>query len=128
MSDKQTRLDDISDRARAVGNTAVGLGRNMIFVGLGAIATMDSMVRRAGDELIRRGREYDSPGMDRLRGPVRQATESVRGIADDVTGRVRTTTTGILQKAGLPTDEEIRLLIDRVEALTKKVSRLEKHA
>ena len=108
----------IVDTARQLGDDLYESGRKVWTAGLGAVALAEDKSRETFDHLVARGETFD--GIDT--GVVAEAKK----IGRDVEDRVQETVGKTLSRAGVPSREELHLLIDRVELLTAKVDEIAK--
>ena len=107
-----------------VGDDVVKLGRNFWLAGLGVYSLAEEETRKAVDQLIKRGEKFEKDEKNVVSRTIDDATDKAKQLGGKVEDTVQETVTRTLHRAGLPTREEIRVLIDRVEELTTKVDKL----
>jgi hypothetical protein len=114
----------VCDRVRKLGGDALRLGRGTWLVGLGALAVAREETRAVIDRLRTRGEEV----ADNETGPLRRGYLGLTGRAKrfgtGMEDRARSAVDRALRRAGVPSQEELGDLIDRVEKLTSKLDRL----
>jgi poly(hydroxyalkanoate) granule-associated protein len=114
MTEKQPGLEA---RARK-------LGRDLWHVGLGALAVAGDETRGLFERLRARGEQVEQDDSSAMR----KAYDGARGRVRDTGARVedafRGTVGSALRRTGVPSRDEIRELIERVEKLTAKVDSL----
>ncbi len=106
-------------------------GRNVFHAGLGAAAEAEEKSRSLFDGFVQRGRilqeerkkQYGEK-IEVTRRRVRRVTEWARGTADQTLDRAGQMATETLQRFGVPTYEDIRILNLRVAELNEKVEAL----
>lgn len=116
--------------------------REVWMAGIGALSTVEEAGQAIFDELVRKGEQWERESRQRLLGAKEQA-ESAAGRARTAAqelGRkpgqlaaeaevqvqriVEESVEGVLHRIGVPTHDEVRDLIHRVESLTGKVDAL----
>ena len=122
---KTEMKSDMVDTIKTWGDTVTGYGKNAWFAGLGVVATFDENTRSTFNRLVDKGQHY-TEGEGVIGRTVGQATDKAKELGQMMVDGVQQTTSGVLNRVGVPTNEEIRTLIDRVEKLTRKVDALAK--
>lgn len=112
----RTKNQSFVDTARQLGDDLYETGRKVFTAGLGAVSLVEEQARSTFDQLVDRGEKYE--GIDT--GVVAGARRFGRGVED----RVQETVGKTLNRAGVPSRDEIHTLIDRVELLTTKVDEM----
>jgi poly(hydroxyalkanoate) granule-associated protein len=118
------RVRTVGDQAKRMGDDVVKLGRNVWLAGLGAYSLAEEETRNAFDRLISRGEKFEKDEKNVVGKSIDQASGKVREFGHKVEDTVQTTVTSVLHRAGVPSRDEIRTLIERVEELNKKVEKL----
>ena len=113
---KETVMAD----ARKIGDDVMEMGRNTYLFGLGAVATAEEEMRGMFDRMVDKGEKVDKEAETFIG----KATGKVKEFGVAVEDRVEDTMSMTLNRAGVPSRKEIRILIDRVEELTQKVDAL----
>lgn len=122
-----TKSATVKDSAWKMGDEFVKLGRNVWLAGLGAVSLAEEETRGAFDKLINRGESFEKSDRNVMGKALDRTTERAKKIGSTVENKVQQTVTGVLQRAGVPSRDEIRRLIDRVEELNQKVESLRAH-
>ncbi|MCH9650032.1 MAG: phasin family protein [Deltaproteobacteria bacterium] len=119
------------ERLEQLRDDLVETSRNVLHAGLGAAAEADESSRGLYARLVDRGRTFQNDRKERLderlsgtRRRVRAVSQWVSATADQGLGRAGKVTTETLQRFGIPTYEDIRVLNSRVAELNKKVEAL----
>lgn len=99
-------------------------GRSAWFVGLGVLTAADEETRGMYRRLRDRGEKVAADDDNVMNKAVDQAGGGVKKIGSKIESAVQCTVGSVLNRAGVPSREEIRTLIDRVEQLTTKVDEL----
>jgi len=120
----QKKKSPEKDRTPRFTDRLWNAGRDTYFAGLGAVAMIGQESGKLFDQLVERGAEVEKDGATRYRKTVDGATREVRKVTDKVESGVREAASGMLHRAGIPTQDEIRGLIERVDQLTGKVEAL----
>lgn len=111
----------VMDSAKTFGDNVMKTGRNLWLVGLGAVAYAEEEGRSAYDRLVAKGQDFEKSDHNYLGRAFDRASSSAKDLGRKVESTVQDAMTSVLHRAGVPTREEIRTLIDRVEKLTAKV-------
>ena len=119
MSNK-TKTETVKDSATKVKDEVVKTGRNIYLAGLGAMATAEQEARQFFDKMVDKGAQVEK----REESLVDQATQTVRKVGEQVEKTFQETVSTTLNRAGIPTRDEIRTLTERVEELNTKVEKL----
>lgn len=114
---KKNTTPNLIDNAKKIADDAKSAGRSVYLASLGAYATAEEETRGFFDRLVDKGRTYDASRTDY----VKLAADKVRNAGQTVEDKVQSTVSGTLHRVGVPSRDEIRTLISRVETLTKKV-------
>ncbi len=119
------------ERLEQLREDLVETSRNVLHAGLGAAAEAEESSRSLYTRLVDRGRTFQNERKQRfeesLSGPrqrVRAVSQWASATADENLGRVGKVATETLQRFGLPTYEDIRVLNSRVAELNEKVETL----
>ena len=116
-------MRNVQDTTMKVTGDMLEAGRKVWLAGLGTVAVVEDEVRGVFDTLVEKGRTFRG-GPRPLAGKVDEARETVGGLGRKVEQTVQATVASTLHRLGVPTRDEIHALIDRVEALTRKVDEL----
>jgi poly(hydroxyalkanoate) granule-associated protein len=103
--------------------------------GLGALSTIESEGAKLFQQLVERGRDFESEGKEQMKKArervetevdkaASRVKERVGGTFDEVGDTVEAKLTEVLHRFGVPTRDEIRDLAKRVEELNSKVDGL----
>jgi poly(hydroxyalkanoate) granule-associated protein len=124
MAQAQTKTTSgsLMDDAKRMGDDLFKVGRNVFLAGLGVVASTEEQARDMFDRLRKKGEEYRKDE-DRI---FVRATQEARELGSRFEQRFQKTVTGTLNRAGMPSRDEVRQLIERVEKLTRKVDDLAK--
>ena len=116
---KQTRKN-VFDNSKKVVDEARNAGRNAYLAGLGVYATAEEETKGFFDRLVEKGEKYE----DEKGSFTQRAADQVRKTGQKVEDRVESTVSETLNRVGVPSRDEIRTLIERVEKLTQKVDEI----
>jgi len=111
-------------RARKLGNDALHVVRGAWLVGLGALAVAEEEARSVFDRLKTKGEEVEKGEAGTVRQACGHAASRAKRLGDGMGERARRAVNSALQRAGVPSRDELRELIDRVEKLTAKLDSL----
>ena len=100
------------------------LGRDLWHVGIGALAVAGDETRGLIERLRARGEQVEQDETNAVRKAYDGARGKVRETGARVEDALRGTVGSALQRTGVPSRDEIRELIERVEKLTAKVDNL----
>jgi polyhydroxyalkanoate synthesis regulator phasin len=104
------------DTTVKMGDDLFKTGRNVYLAGLGAVATAGEEARSVYDRFVSKGEEFEK-SQDNL-------FNKARDVGRKVETRVQETVSATLNRAGVPSRDEIHTLVHRVEELTHKVDQL----
>jgi len=119
------RAEKATEQAKRMGDDLKKMGRNVWLAGLGAYSLAEEETRSAFDNLINRGEKFAKDEKNVVSKTIDQASDRAKDFGNKVEDKVQTTVTSVLNRAGIPSRDEIRTLIDRVEELNKKVEKLQ---
>ena len=108
------------DQANMLRENLMTAGRQMWLASLGAMAMVEEKGRGAFDMLVEKGKTKDTENT-MVAKVINQATEQVTVLTKKVETTVQETGQAVMHRIGMPTHDEIQMLITRVEALTRKV-------
>ena len=112
------QLDDATKSAHQV-----------ILAGLGAAALAEEEGGRLFERLVTRGRKVEAAGkkkVDQGKKQVTAATKRAGKAFERVQGELDTRLAKVVNRLGIPNQDQIRLLTERVAELTRKVEGLQK--
>lgn len=115
-----TMTESFVEHAKNLGEDLKKAGTNVLHAGLGVVATTEEHARESFDRMVDKGKEYGSD--ENLL--FSRATREAREIGQQLEHRVEKAVTSTLNRAGVPSRDEINQLSSRVEALTRKVDEL----
>ena len=119
------RAEKATDQAKKFGDDVVNAGRNVWLAGLGAYSWAEEESRKTFDSLIDRGQKFEKDEKNVVGKTIDDATTRAKDFGTKVEDTVHDTVTTVLHRAGVPSRDEIRTLIARVEELNKKVEKLQ---
>eukprot|EP00389_Voromonas_pontica_P009814 GDKH01014903.1.p1 GENE.GDKH01014903.1~~GDKH01014903.1.p1 ORF type:complete len:152 (-),score=34.59 GDKH01014903.1:174-629(-) len=113
-------------------NNLTGAARDIWRAGLGALATVNDEGTKLFDNLKTRGEDFEKEGkkqiestFDKVTGQYKEQSQKVTDkVADSVEGTVK----DVMERFDIPTRDEIHSLINKVDALTKKVDEMAKES
>ena len=116
------QLDDVTESAHQV-----------FLAGLGAAALSQEETGRLFDRLVTRGRKVEAVGKKKvaagkkqLNSTTKQATARAEKVYRRVQDELDSRLAKIVNRLGIPNQDQIRLLTERVAELTRKVEGLQK--
>ena len=118
------RVEKATDQAKKFGDDVKNMGRNVWLAGLGAYSWAEEETRKTVDDLINRGQKFEKNEKNVVSKTIDEATTRAKDFGTKVEDTVHDTVTTVLHRAGVPSRDEIRTLIDRVDELNKKVEKL----
>lgn len=119
------RAEKATEQAKKFGDDVVNVGRNVWLAGLGAYSWAEEETRKTFDDLVNRGQKFEKNEKNVVSKTIDDATTKAKDFGTKVEDTVHDTVTTVLHRAGVPSRDEIRTLIDRVEELNKKVEKLQ---
>ena len=118
------RMEKVSGQARKMGDDVAKMVRHVWLASLGAYSLAEEEARKAFDNLVGRGEKFEKDEKNVVSKSIDRAANGARKFATKVEDTVHDTVTTVLHRAGVPSRDEIRMLIDRVDELNKKVEKL----
>ena len=122
-----TKSATVKDNAWKMGDEFVKMSRNVWLAGLGAVSLAEEETRSAFDNLINRGENFEKSDRNVMSKAFDRTSERAKKLGSEVEDKVQQTVSNALQRAGVPSRDEIRRLIDRVEELNQKIEKLSAH-
>jgi len=95
--------------------------------GLGALAAAEEEGTKLFNRLVDRGKDFEAKGkvqVDKVKAEAEKVKAKAEETFEDWTAKLDERFTGLLQKVGVPTREEIHTLTQKVEELTAKIEQL----
>lgn len=95
--------------------------------GLGALAAAEEEGTKLFNRLVDRGKDFEAKGkvqVDKVKAEAEKVKAKAEETFEDWTAKLDERFTGLLQKVGVPTREEIHTLTQKVEELTAKLEQL----
>jgi poly(hydroxyalkanoate) granule-associated protein len=115
-----SRKETVMENAKKVGDDVKRLGRNAYLAGLGVVVTAEEEACEVFDRLVAKGESFEKSEKNLVGLAFDKLTGLGRRVGDAVTHTVSAT----LQRAGIPSRDEIRTLIERVDELSDRVEKL----
>jgi len=109
---------------RELGMEVRDAGRHVWLAGLGAIHSVDHGSRELFSDLVARGRRFEARQRPVLEGRFRKIGNRVGAFRDRLEHGVEDRLAHTLKRFGVPDRDDVHLLIDRIEQLTRKVEGL----
>lgn len=117
----------VVDNAKKMGDEAYKAGRNVWLAYLGAVALADEETRGLFGRLVDRGEKFEKSDRNLFGKTFDRAGDEVKKFGGKVEDTVQNGVGTVLNRAGVPSRNEIRMLIERVETLNQKVDGLNAH-
>jgi poly(hydroxyalkanoate) granule-associated protein len=119
------RVEKATSQAKKLGDDVMNAGRNVWLAGLGAYSWVEEESRKTFDDLVNRGEKFEKNEKNVVSKTIDDATTRAKKLGTQVEDTVHDTVTTVLHRAGVPSSDEIQMLIQRVDELTKKVEKLQ---
>jgi len=123
---ENTSLIDIKDMEKNVSDTA----RQIWLAGLGALASAKDEGVKIYDTLVEKGTEFEKKGKKEIEALLESAKSMAKETENSVTGKVNETiddtVKNVLERFDIPSRDEVKTLISKVETLAKEVEELSK--
>lgn len=117
-------LDQAIDNTRAVTNKAWEAGKTIYFAGLGTLSIVEENSTKMLNTLIEKGQGFETPKAFTKPEKLNDFTARLKHQGQQLEEQFQTILTKGLHRVGIPSRDEVQTLIDRVEALTKKIETL----
>ena len=114
-----------------ISQSATKSAHEVFLAGLGAAAYTQEEGGRLFDRLVTRGRKVEAEGKKKVTAGKKQidsVTRKANKAFDKISGQVDGRLQKLVHRLGIPNQDQIRLLTDRVAELTRKVEGLQKSA
>ncbi len=112
--------------AQELGRGVKDAGRHVWLAGLGALQSVDQGGRGLFSDLVARGRRFEAREKPVLEERFRKVGDRVAEFRDRLEHGVEDRLAHTLKRFGVPDRDEVHQLIERIEALTRKVEGLTK--
>jgi poly(hydroxyalkanoate) granule-associated protein len=99
-------------------------GRSLWLASLGAVAEVEENGRDLFDHLVERGRPFEKKQLQAFEKAGEKTQETVRELGTLVQDTVEFETKGVLQKLGLLTRDDVKILSARLDTLSRKLDEL----
>lgn len=104
----------------------LGTAQKVWFAGLGALSMAGDEGNKLFSDLVEKGKNFETKASP-VSG-VKDSAGKAKGKVDDIVGRLENSLTdkvaGVMERLGVPTQEEISQLYNRVDALTEAVNKM----
>jgi poly(hydroxyalkanoate) granule-associated protein len=132
-------IKDSTATLQSTADTLAGIARDVVYAGLGVVATLDENVRSTFDMFVREGEQVEKGRPSTLTArtvtsaereareaeqDVEKAGRRVEAISKDFEARVVETVGTVLSRMNVPTREDIDSLKRSVDRLNKKAAAL----
>lgn len=128
-----TQLTQVKKQLGEVTSEVTESAHQVFLAGLGAAALSQEETGRLFDRLVSRGRKVEAEGKKKvaagkkqLDATTKQATARAEKVYRRVQNEVDSRLAKLVNRLGIPNQDQIRLLTDRVAELTRKVEGLAK--
>ena len=119
----------IKDQVRKLQEDVTTSAHQVFLAGLGAAAIAGDEGEKLFDRLVNRGKKVEAEGKKRLTKVEKQVTETRKKVetrVEKLQGEVDARLQKLVQRLGMPNQEQVAALTDRVAELTRKVEGLQK--
>ncbi|MEM6793173.1 MAG: phasin family protein [Acidobacteriota bacterium] len=116
--------EPLNDRLQQAGSEVREAGRNVWLAGLGVAHAVDQRGREVFQELVGRGEKMDVKTDLELMRPVREASDRVRSLGQNLERRAEKGVSLTLERLGMPSRRDVQQLVEQVEQLNLKVESL----
>ena len=114
---------ELEDRTAEMAHELKEVGRNLWLASLGLVQTLEDNGRNLFAGLVQRGERLEVPD---LREKLRSRVDELRHLGRRTERRLEERMSGALERFGVPSRDDVKLLGDRIEELTRKVDSLNK--
>lgn len=122
-------LTNVQTSFKNVGGEVFGVGRNLWLAGLGVVATVGEGTKDRFGTLVEKGQAFSESKADRVKSVkhwVGDIEKNAQSAGTKVEMAIQKRIESGLHLIGIPSRDEIRTLIDRVEKLSVQVESLKK--
>jgi poly(hydroxyalkanoate) granule-associated protein len=123
--------EQLKNQVKKQIDEATKSAHEVFLAGLGAAAYTQEEGGRLFDRLVTRGRKVEAEGKKKVTAGKKQidtVTKKANKAFDKISGELDGRLQKLVQRLGIPNQDQIRLLTDRVAELTRKVEGLQKSA
>ena len=124
MARSKKKVQSFTDNAKQFGDDMWMMGRKMWLAGLGAASFATDEIRDGFEQMVQRGQKFEKTQNKTVEKTVDRATGWVKDLGNQFEKQVQGGVTNVLHRTGVPSRDEIRTLINRVDALSRKVDGL----
>ena len=128
MANEQTKTQ-LGDRAKKIQDDVTTSAHQVLLAGLGAAALSQETGGKLFDRLVARGKKVETEGKKKIeQGRKQMAAAKKRTIArvEKLQGEVDAQFGKLVGRLGIPHQDQIKTLTDRVAELTRKIDALQK--
>jgi poly(hydroxyalkanoate) granule-associated protein len=122
-------IEQIKTQAKKVQEDVTTSAHKVLLAGLGAAAMVQEEQEKLFDRLVTRGKKVETEGKKKLEAGKKQLTAARKKTEKTLErwqGEVDTRVSKLVQRLGIPHQDQIRTLSDRVAELTRKIDSLQK--
>jgi poly(hydroxyalkanoate) granule-associated protein len=122
-------IEQIKTQAKKVQEDVTTSAHKVFLAGLGAAAMVQEEQEKLFDRLVARGKKVETEGKKKVEAGKKQLTtarKKTEATLQRWQGEVDNRVSQLVQRLGIPHQDQIRTLSDRVAELTRKIDALQK--
>ena len=122
-------VEQLKDQVKKVQEDVTKSAHQVFLAGLGAAAIAGDEGEKLFDRLVTRGKKVEAEGKKRFTKVEKQVTDARKKVGtrvEKLQGEVDARLQKLVQRLGMPNQEQVAALTDRVAELTRKVEGLQK--
>ena len=112
------------ENTKNVTHQVTETGKTFFYAGLGTYSFVEENTKKAFETLVEKGQKVEKPKKIKTPEQVITLTNRIKNQGKKVEAKVQDVMNGVLHRFGVPSRNEVQLLINRVESLTKKIDGL----
>ena len=117
-------VDLAIENTKNVTNQVTETGKTFLYAGLGTFTLVEENTKKAFDTLVEKGQKVEKPKVIKTPEKVVSFSNRIKDQGKKMEEKVQDLMSGVLHRFGVPNRNEVQLLINRVESLTKKIDGL----
>jgi len=99
-------------------------GKTVIYAGLGTVSMIEENTKKIFETLVEKGQKVEKPKVIKAPERIMSLTNRIKEQGQKVEEKMQGLMNIALHRFGIPSRDEVQILIKRVESLTKKIDGL----
>jgi len=114
-------FDAAVENSKVVTNQVTETGKSIMYASLGTFSLVEENTKKVFDTLVEKGQKVERPKPIKTPEQIKNFSTQIKDQGKKVEAKVQEVMNQFLHRFGVPSRDEVQILIKRVETLTKKI-------